>query len=114
MGVIQGNSRKLDTDSFVPKTKMVDIGKLISFGNLLSGKSRDLCSYYVRTFDFVLRKVNSVLGADHMIRFNYIYSRLPITRSLTFLTHRDSSHSLLHSEFQLATRSSRNIQWARV
>ena len=30
------------------------------------------------------------------------------------LTSRDSSHSLLHSESQLATRSSRNIHWALV
>ena len=35
MAVIQDNSRKYDTDSLVPERKMVDIGKLINFGNLL-------------------------------------------------------------------------------
>ena len=39
MAVMQENSRK-DTDSLVPETKMVDIGKLISFGNLLVRKVR--------------------------------------------------------------------------
>ena len=29
---------------------------------------------YVCTFDFVPRKINGVFGADHMSRFNYIYS----------------------------------------
>ena len=38
MAVIQENSRKWDTDSLVPETKMVDVGKLISFGNLLVRK----------------------------------------------------------------------------
>ena len=38
MAMIQENSRKLDTDSINPKTKMVDVGKLISFENLLVRK----------------------------------------------------------------------------
>ena len=38
MDVIQENSPKQDTDSLVPETKMVDVGKLISFEDLLVRK----------------------------------------------------------------------------
>ena len=38
MAMIHKNSRKQDTDSLIPKTKMVDVGKLISLENLLIRK----------------------------------------------------------------------------
>ena len=41
---------------------------------------------YVCTFDFVPHKINGVFEADHMTKFSYIYiyTRLPITHSLTY------------------------------
>ena len=48
MAVIQENSRKYDTDSLVPETKMVDVGKPIG------QKSHVIFApNYVRTFDFI-------------------------------------------------------------
>ena len=40
----------------VQKTKMVDVGKLISFGNQIGQESHVICAHnYVHTFDFILR-----------------------------------------------------------
>ena len=74
MAKMQEDSRKWDTDSLVLKTGMVDVGKLVVIN----------APNYVRTFDFVPHKTNGVFGADHRTRISYIYSRLPITYSLTF------------------------------
>ena len=65
MAVIQENSRKKNTDSLVFETKMVEIGKLIS----IDQRSHVIYAHnYVRTFDFVPCKINSVFGTDHVTR----------------------------------------------
>ena len=69
----------------VPETKMVDVGKLISLGNL---SVRKVTWFVLRTFDFVLRIWSRP-------RIAYIYSHLPRTRSLTFwLTETEHTLSL--------------------
>ena len=50
MAVTQKKSRKQDTDSLVFETTMVDISKLISFGNLLVREVMIYAPNYVRTF----------------------------------------------------------------
>ena len=84
MAVIQENSRKKDTDALVPKTKMVDVGKLIGQEPIGQESHVIYASNNVCAFDFVPRKTNGMFGADHMTRISHIYSRLPITHSLTF------------------------------
>ena len=59
----------------VPKTKMVDISKLISLKNLLVRK--------VLTTMSAPLILSCTFGVDHMTRIAYIYSRLP-RNSLTF------------------------------
>ena len=63
---------------------------------------------YVRTFDFVPRKVNSVFGADHMTRISYINSRLPMTHSLTFWLPETAWLC------QLVIHSSIHVTWVRI
>ena len=84
---------------------MVDVGKLISFENL---SHVIYVANYVRTFDFVPRKINGVFGADHMTRVRYIYSQLPITHSLTFWLSKTAWLC------QLVTHSSIHVTWVRI
>ena len=94
----------------VPETKMADIGKLISLGNLLVRK--------VTWLEFTTTSTALILfcafGADRMTRIAYIYSHLPRTHSLHFdsqrqhtlfhiLNYRVNALSLLHFYFQLST-----------
>ena len=66
MAVIQENSRKYDTDSLVPETKMVDVGKLISFRDPIGQENHVIYApNYVCTFDFVPRKINGVWSRSH-------------------------------------------------
>ena len=81
---MQENSRKQDTDSLVPETKIVDVGKLINFKNLLVRKVTFMLPTMSTPLIFVPCKINDVFGANHMTRISYIYSWLPITHSLTF------------------------------
>ena len=77
----------------VPDTKMVDVRKLISVGNLLVRK----VTWLVLTTTSATLILSRAFGADCMTRIAYIYSRLPSTHSLTFFTYRDSTLSLILS-----------------
>ena len=86
---------------FVPKTKMADVGKLISLGNLLVRK--------VTWLVLTTTSATLILFRD-LTRIAYIYSRLSISTHNTLsytatykdnslfsiLTSRDNTHSLLH------------------
>ena len=76
MAVVEGSASKWDTDSLVPETKMVDVGKLISFVNLLVRK----------VMWFMLTTTSATL--IFIPRISHIYSRLAVT------------HLLLHFDFQ--------------
>ena len=91
----------------VLETKMADIGKLISLGNLLVRKVTTTSATLILSCTF---------GADCMTMITYIYSRLPSTHSFPFglretthtlslsiATYRDNTRSLLHFEFQKST-----------
>ena len=73
----------------VPKTKMADVGKLISLGNLLVRK----VTWLVLTTRSATLILSCVFGANCMTRIAYIYSPLPRTHSLT-LRLTDTTHSL--------------------
>ena len=64
----------------VPETKMMDIDKLISLGNLLVRK----VTWFVLTNASAPLILSYAFGADHMTRIAYIYSCLPRTHSLIF------------------------------
>ena len=99
----------------VHERKMVDVGKLISLGNLLVRK----VTWLVLITTFSTLMLSRTFGADCMTRIAYIYSRLPRTHSLHFdfqrqhintHTHTLSlslslflSLSLLHFDFQQST-----------
>ena len=74
----------------VPETKMADVGKLISFGNMLVRK----VMWLVLTTSSATLVSSHAFGADCMTRIAYIYSRPPSTHSLTFFTSSDSTLSL--------------------
>ena len=63
----------------VPETKMADVGKLISLGNLLVRK----VTWLVLTTTSATLILSRAFGANCMTRIAYTYSRLPSTRSLT-------------------------------
>ncbi len=63
----------------VSKTKMADVGKLISLGNLLVRK----VTWLVLTTTSATLILFRAFEADCMTRIAYIYSRLPRTLSLT-------------------------------
>ena len=63
----------------VPETKMADVGKLISLGNLLVRK----VTWSVLTTTSATLILSRAFGPDCMARIAYIYSRLPTTHSLT-------------------------------
>ena len=77
----------------VPETKMADVGKLFSLGNLLARK----VTWLVLTTTSATLILSRAFGADCMTRIAYIYSLLPRTHSLTFFTNRDSTLSLILS-----------------
>ena len=60
------------------------------------------------TFDFVPCKINGLFRADHVTRFNYIYSRLPITHSLTFWLPETAWFC------QLVIHNSIHVTWVRI
>ena len=107
---MQESSRKWDTNSLLPETKMVDISKLIRLDNLLV---RKVTWFVLPTMSSPLI-LSSKFGADHMTRISHIYSRLTITHSFShfdfqrqhslsyILTSRDSL-SLPASDTQLNT-----------
>ena len=76
---------KMGLIPLVPKTKMVDVGKLISLGNLLVRK----VMWFVLTTTSASLILSHVFGADHTTRIAYIYSRLPrvkkVSSSFSFL-----------------------------
>ena len=80
--------------SLVPKTKMEDVSKLISLGNLLVRK----VMWFALTTTSAPLILSRAFGADHMTRIAYIYSRLPRTHSLTFWL---PETTLSHSSFRL-------------
>ena len=80
----------------VPGTKMADIAKLISLGNLLVKK----VTWLVLTATSANLILSRASEADRMIRIAYIYSCLPRTHSLHFDSQRQHTLSLLHCDFQ--------------
>ena len=100
----------------VPETKMMDVGKLISLGNLLVRK----VTWFVPTTTPAPYFLSRAFGADHMTRIADIYSRLPRTHSLTFWL---PETALSFSTFrfpetawpcQLVRHSSMRVTWVRV
>ena len=75
---------------FVPETKIADVGKIISLGNLLVRK----VMWLVLTTTSATLILSLAFGAVCMARISYIYSRLPGTHALTFFTYRDKTLSL--------------------
>ena len=75
----------------VPETKIADVGKLITLGNLLVRK----VTWLVLTTTSATLILSRAFGTDCMTRIAYIYSRLPSTHSLSIWTYRVSilSHS---------------------
>ena len=63
----------------VPETNMVDVGKLISLGNLLVWK----VTWLVLTTTSATLILSCAFGADCMTRIAYIYSHFLRTHSLT-------------------------------
>ena len=63
----------------VSETKMADVGKLISLGNLLVRK----VTWLVLTTTSATLILSRAFGADCMTRIANIYSHLPRTHSLT-------------------------------
>ena len=84
---------KMAVIPLVPETKMADVGKLISLGNLLVRKI--MCFLLTTTSTTLI--LSRTFGANQMTRISYIYSHLPRTNSLTFFTSRDSTLSLILS-----------------
>ena len=78
----------------VPETTMVDVGKLISLGNLLVKKF----TWLVLTTTSATLILSRAFGADCMTRIAYMYSSLQITHSFHFDFQRQQyTHSLTHS-----------------
>ena len=111
---------KMSVISLVPKTKMVDVGKLISLGNLLVRK----VTWFVLTTTSPTLILSRAFGADRMSRIAYICSRLPRTNSLTFwlpettpslilsiLTYRDNTLSLSLSHFNFQRQHSFSLHF---
>ena len=80
--------------ALVPETKMADVGKLISLGNLLARKT----TWLVLTTTSATLILSSDFGADCMTRIAHIYSRLSRTHSFHFDSQRQ--HALLHCDLQ--------------
>ena len=81
----------------VSETKMADVGKLISLGNLLA---RKVTGFVLPTTSatFILSRA---FGADCRTRIAHIYSHLRKTHSLShFHLQRQHTLTLLHINFQ--------------
>ena len=76
----------------VPETKMADVGKLISLGNLVVRK----VTWFVLTTTSATLILSRGFGADCMTRIAYIYSRLSRTHSFHFDFLGQHTLSLLH------------------
>ena len=85
---------KMAVMPLVPETKMADVGKLISLGNLLVRK----VTLFVLTTTSATSILSCEFGADCMTRISYIYSRLLRTHSFHFDSQRQ--HTLLHCDLQ--------------
>ena len=88
----------------VPETKIADVGKLISFGNLLVRK----ITWFVLITTSATLILSRDFGADCMTRIAYIYSRLSRTHSFYFDSQTQHSLSLslslsLTFDFQYST-----------
>ena len=84
----------------VPETKMADVGKQISLGNLLVRK----VTWLVLTTTTTTLILSPAFGTACMTRIAYIYSRLPRSQSLTlWLTETAHTLSLLHFDLLLST-----------
>ena len=80
----------------VPETKMVDVNKLISLGNLLVRK----VMWLVLTTTSTTLILSRAFGADCMTRIAYIYSHLLRTHSLSHF-HLQRQHTLSFSPLWL-------------
>ena len=78
----------------VPETKMADVGKLISLGNLLVRK----VTWLVLTTTSEILILSHDFGADCMTRIVYIYSCFSKTHSFHFDSQRQ--HALIHCDLQ--------------
>ena len=78
----------------VPKTKMADVGKLISLGNLLVRK----VTWLVLTIMSATLILWRDFRVDYMTRIAYIYSHLSRNHSFHFDSQRQ--HALLHYDLQ--------------
>ena len=76
----------------VPETKMANVGKLISLGNLLVRK----VTWFVLTTTLASLILSRAFGAIHTMKIAYIYSRLPRTLILSIFTYRVNTLSLSH------------------
>ena len=85
---------KMTVMPLVSETKIVDVGKLISLGNLLVRK----VSWLVLTIMSATLILSRDFGADCMTRIAYIYSRLSRTHSFHFNSQRQ--HALLYCNLQ--------------
>ena len=83
----------------VPKTKIVDVGKLISLGNLLVRK----VTWLVLTTTSPTWIFSYAFGADYMSRIAYVYSRLPSTHSLTLWLTETADTLSFTFDFQQST-----------
>ena len=88
---------KMAVIQLVPEKKMVDVGKLISLGNLLVRK----LTWFVLTTTSAPLILSRAFGADHMTRIAYIYSRLPRSHFLTFWLTETALSLSLSLHFQL-------------
>ena len=79
-----------------PETKMVDVGKLISLGNLLARKVTWLV--FITTSAALI--LSCTFGAYCMTRLGYIYSRLSRTHFFPETTHTLSLFYILASSSQ--------------
>ena len=95
---------KIGVIPFVPETKMVDVGKLISSRTYWSEKSGD----FVHTTTSASLILSHAFGANHMTRNVYIYSRLPRTHSLTFWLP-EPAHTLSLSLFISTSRNTLTV-----
>ena len=84
--------------------KMVDVGKLISLGNLLVRK----VTWFVLTTTSAPLLLSRTFGVDHITRISYIYSRLPRTHSLTFWL-KETAQTLYLSHFDLQRKHSLSL-----
>ena len=84
---------KMAVIPLVPETKMADVGKLISLGNLLVRK----VMWFMLTTMSATLILSCAFGADRTTRIVYIYSHLLRTHSLHFVFQRLHTHTHTHT-----------------